>query len=54
MIGDLYNWVSNTLVGQVPQEFEFIIAVITIFIVILILYVCFYGFIFIKDLVGGK
>lgn len=54
MIGDLYNWVQNTLVGTVPSEFEFIIPVIVIFIVILVLYVTFYGFIFLKDVFGGR
>lgn len=54
MIGDLYNWVSSTLVGTVPLEFEFCIPILVIFIVILILYCCFSGFIFLKDLFGGR
>ena len=54
MIGDLYNWVSTTLVGTIPSEFEFIISILVIFIVILILYVAFSGFIILKDLIGGK
>lgn len=50
MIGNLYNWVLTELVGQVPIEFEFIIAIIVIFVVVLILYVTFSGFILLKDL----
>ena len=50
MIGNLYNWVSSVLVGTIPLEFEFIIPILVIFIVILILYVCFSGFILLKDL----
>lgn len=54
MLGDLYNWVSTTIVGDIPLEFEFIIPVIVIFIVILVLYVSFSGFIILKELLGGK
>ena len=54
MIGDLYNWVLNTLVGNIPLEFEFIIPILVIIIVVLILYCCFFGFIFLKDFLGGR
>lgn len=54
MIGDLYNWVCTTLVGDIPMEFEFIIPILVILIVVLILYSAFFGFIFLKDLFGGK
>lgn len=54
MIGDLYNYVSNEIVGTVPLEFEFIIPIIVIIFCILIVYVVFSGFILLKDLVGGK
>ena len=54
MIGDLYNFVSIEIVGQVPLEFEFIIPFIVIFIVVILLYSIFSGFILIRDLLGGK
>lgn len=54
MIGDLYNWVSTTLVGTIPLEFQFIIPILVIFIIILILYVTFSGFILLKDMFGGR
>lgn len=54
MIGDLYNYVSNTIVGNVPIEFEFIIPIIVIIFCILIIYIVFSGFIILKDIVGGK
>lgn len=50
MIGDLYNYVKTTIIGTIPLEFEFIIPILVIFIVILILYVAFSGFIILKDL----
>ncbi len=53
MIGNLYEWVSNTLIGTIPTEFEFIIPIIIIFIVILILYVCFSGVILLHDWFRG-
>ena len=52
MIGDLYNWVSSTIVGTIPMEFEFIIPILVILIVVSILYCIFFGFIFLKDLFG--
>lgn len=54
MIGDLYNWVENTLIGTIPIEFEFIIPIMVCFIIILILYVTFSGFILLKDIFGGR
>lgn len=54
MLGDLYNWVSTTLIGSIPIEFEFIIPILIIFIVILVLYVTFSGFILLKDIFGGR
>ena len=39
MIGNLYNYVSNEIVGTVPLEFEFIIPIIVIIFCILIVYV---------------
>ena len=54
MIGDLYNWVSTTLIGDIPMEFEFIIPILVILIVVLILYCVFFGFIFLKDFFGGR
>lgn len=54
MLSDLYNWVNATLVGSVPLEFEFIIPILVIFIVILILYSAFSGFILLKDILGGR
>lgn len=54
MIGNLYNYVSNEIVGTVPLEFEFIIPIVVIIFCILIVYVVFSGFILLKDLVGGK
>lgn len=50
MIGDLYNWVSNTIVGNIPLEFEFIIPILVIFVFVLVLYVTFFGFMLLKDL----
>ena len=44
MIGDLYEWVKLTLVGSIPMEFEFVIPILVIFIVILIIYCAFAGF----------
>lgn len=44
MIGNLYEYVKNTIVGSVPMEFEFIIPVIVIVFSILIIYACFSGF----------
>lgn len=54
MIGDLYEYVKMEIIGEIPMEFEFIIAIIVIFIVILVLYVSFCGFIFLHDMFGGK
>lgn len=54
MIGDLYRWVSDTLIGTIPIEFEFIIPILVIFIIILILYAAFSGFILLKDILGGR
>lgn len=54
MIGDLYNWISTTLVGDIPLEFQFIIPILVIFVVILVLYATFSGFILIKDILGGR
>lgn len=54
MIGDLYNYVSTEIVGQVPLEFQFIIPFLVILICILIVYVTFSGFIILKDIFGGK
>lgn len=54
MIGDLYNYVSTNIVGEVPMEFEFVTCIIVILFCILILYVIFSGFIFLHDLLGGK
>lgn len=54
MIGDLYNFVKNQIVGTIPIEFEFIIPIIVIIFCILIIYVALSGFILLKDLVGGK
>lgn len=52
MIGDLYNYVSNIIVGQVPVEFEFIIPIIVILFVFCIIYVVFSGFILLRDLLS--
>lgn len=49
MIGNLYEWLSTTVIGDIPIEFEFIIPILLILIVVLILYVVFFGFIFLKD-----
>lgn len=54
MIGDLYNWVSDTIIGTIPIEFEFIIPIIVILVIVLMLYCVFFGFIFIKDMFGGR
>lgn len=54
MIGDLYNWVSTTIIGDIPLEFEFIIPIVVIFIIILVLYATFSGFILLKDIFGGR
>lgn len=54
MIGDLYNWVQNTIIGEIPMEFEFIIPIVVVLIVVLILYCVFFGFIFLKDYFGGR
>lgn len=54
MIGDLYNFVKETIVGPIPIEFQFIIPIIVIIFCILIIYVSLSGFILLKDLVGGK
>ena len=54
MIGNLYNYVSSEIVGTVPLEFEFVIAIIVIIFCILIVYVVFSGFIILRDIVGGK
>ena len=54
MIGDLYNWVSTTIIGDIPLEFEFIIPIVVIFIIILILYATFSGFILLRDIFGGR
>lgn len=54
MLGDLYNWVNTTLIGSIPLEFEFIIPILVIFIVILVLYTAFSGFILLKDILGGR
>ena len=54
MIGDLYEWVKLTLVGSIPMEFEFVIPILVIFIVILIIYCAFAGFILLKDILGGR
>lgn len=54
MLGDIYDWVQTTLIGEVPLEFEFIYSFTTIFIVIMILYCVFFGFIFLKDIFGGR
>ena len=54
MVANLYNFVVENIVGQVPGEFEFIIPVIVIFIAILILYSVFSGFILLRDLLGGR
>lgn len=50
MIGNLYEWVSSTLVGTIPMEFEFIIPILVIFIVIMVVYVCLSGFILLRDI----
>lgn len=54
MIGNLYNYVQNTIVGNVPIEFEFITAVIVIIYCILIIYAAFSGIIIMNDLIRGK
>lgn len=54
MIGNLYNFVKDQIVGTIPIEFEFIIPIIVIIFCILIVYVSLSGFILLKDLVGGK
>jgi len=51
MIGDLYNFVSTNIVGTIPLEFEFVIPIIVIFIVVIILYCVFSGFILLRDLI---
>lgn len=54
MLGNLYNFVKTEIVGTVPLEFEFIIPIVVVFIVVLVLYSAFCGFIILKDIVGGK
>lgn len=54
MIGNLYEWVLTTMVGNIPLEFEFIIPILVIFIIILVLYATFSGFILLKDIFGGR
>lgn len=54
MLGKLYNFVSTEIVGTVPTEFEFVIPIIVIFIVVMTLYSIFSGFILLHDIFGGK
>ena len=54
MLGDLYEYVKTTIVGDVPMEFEFIVPIIVIIYCVIIVYACFSGFILLNILINRK
>ena len=54
MLGDLYEYVKTTIVGDVPMEFDFIIPIIVIIYCILIVYCVLSGFIIMNDFIKGR